>query len=57
MITEKEYLELLIIISESFEKLEKQITHQFKAIETRLVCNEVWLKRIARQISKKTRNN
>jgi hypothetical protein len=53
MISEKEYLELLIIITESFEKLEKQINDRFKAIDTRMTCNEVWLKQIAQLLVNK----
>lgn len=56
MISEKEYLELLIIITESFEKLEKQINDRFRGIDTRMSCNEVWIKRIAQLLVNKNKS-
>ena len=53
MISEKEYLELLIIITESFDHLERRIEDHFASLETRMRCNEIWMKRIAEIIAEK----
>ena len=53
MISEKEYLELLIIITESFDHLERRMSDHFASLEIRMRCNEIWMKRIAEIIAEK----
>lgn len=53
MISEKEYLELLIIITESFDHLERRMSDHFASLEIQMRCNEIWMKRIAEIITEK----
>lgn len=48
MLSNNEYEELLLIIKDSFDKLEQNLDERLAAIHTRLVCNEVWLKQITK---------